>query len=263
MNGIPSLTMTSSPPVLKAIGSASAIAVSVTMYHRCLRSFLPDKKKQNVVSSVIYFLWNVFLISSRLTALALFASVMPCFIFAHFCCSWLVLVFFAFRSKTDLMDTPCGEQLYRATVALIWYFDWFNVVEGKTRNRTLLYHSYILADISLLCGLWYWKMSTEPPYFEIPHLYAVITAVSVVGVYILGLLFKIIYYKWFHPNLAKQGGGQEKTGPTLARCSSGQPEAIEFRIFGMDAIDGVTPTSAPAVRRDNKRMRKLAQNFYS
>lgn len=262
--------------VLKAFGSASAIAFSVTMYHRSLRSFLPDKEKQQMISSFVYFLWNLFLISSRLTALALFASVLPCFIFTHFLCSWMILFFFVWRSKTDFMDGPCGEWLYRATVGLIWYFDWFNVVEGRTRNRTLLYHGYILVDISLLCSLWCWKMSTEPPYFEIPLLYAVITAVSVVAIYILGLFFKIIYYKCYHPNLAKEelkGGATEKSrvgqGPTRIKTFSG--DEIDFGLslhsgidIEEDDIDRSWPgPPAPDTKRCNKRMRKLAENFYS
>ncbi|XP_067468490.1 XK-related protein 8-like [Thunnus thynnus] len=249
--------------VLKALGSASAVAVSVTMYHRCMRSFLPDKEKQPPSSSVVYFLWNLFLISSRLTALALFASILPCFIFTHFVCSWLVLSFFAWRSKTDFMDKPCGEWLYRATVGLIWYFDWFNVVKGRTIYRTLLYHGYILADIVLLCSLWCWKMSTEPPSFEIPQLNAIITAACVVSVYIIGLLFKIAYYKFYHPNLAKD---ELKGGPTGDMVDGDIiPQAI---ILMGDADVDVTvrsmPSSpAPDVKHYSKRMRKLAENFYA
>ncbi|XP_054461423.1 XK-related protein 8-like isoform X2 [Anoplopoma fimbria] len=276
--------------VLKALGSASAIAFSVTMYHRSLRSFLPDKEKQQIISSLVYFLWNLLLISSRLAALALFASVLPCFIFAHFFCSWMFLFFCVWRSKTDFMESLCGEWLYRATVGLIWYFDWFNVVEGKTRYRTLLYHAYMLVDISLLCGLWCWKMSTEPPYFEIPPLYAVIIAVSVVAVYIIGLFFKMIYYKCYHPNLAREELKGEVTqqgqGPTriyawsgdetdfpMSQASNGVPdvqtdsycESIELREdIDIDVHDRSGP-SAPAsdTKRCNKRMRKLAENFYS
>uniref|UniRef100_A0A3P9DTU0 XK-related protein n=1 Tax=Maylandia zebra TaxID=106582 RepID=A0A3P9DTU0_9CICH len=226
--------------VLKAVGSASAIAFAVTTYHRSLRSFLVDKKKQNITSSVIYFIWNLVLISSRLTALALFASVLPCFIFAHFICSWLVLFFFAWRSKTEFMESPCGEWLYRATVGLIWYFDWFNVAEGKTRYRTVLYHGYMLTDICILCAVWCWKMSTDPPDFVIEPTYALITAVCVVVVYILGLILKVIYYKSFHPNL-----------------DSDEQQSVDQVDFRM--MSSATEVSA----HYNKRMRKLAKNFYS
>ncbi|XP_073338797.1 XK-related protein 8-like [Pagrus major] len=251
--------------VLKAIGSALAIACSVTMYHRSLRSFLPDKKKQHVMSSVVYFLWNLLLIAPRLTALALFASVLPCFILTHFICSWMVLFFFAWRSQTSLMDSTCGEWLYRATVALIWYFDWFNVVEGKTRYRTLLYHGYILADISLLCSLYCWmKMSPEPPYFDTSVSYAIITAVSVVAVYVLGLFSKMIYYKRFHPNLTKEEklkGGTAMDEVDLPLPSQEERDnSVQTRSM-LCRVDVSPP--APDIKRCNKRMRKLAENFYS
>ncbi|XP_035536814.1 XK-related protein 8-like [Morone saxatilis] len=270
--------------VLKALGSASAVAFSVTMYHRSLRSFLADKKPQPLMSSVVYFLWNLFLLSSRLTALALFASVLPCFIVTHFLCSWIILLFFVWRSKTDFMESPCGEWLFRATVGLIWYFNWFNVAEGKTRYRTLLYHGYILLDMFLLCGLWYWMMSTDPPYYKIPHLYAIIIAVCVVAVYMLGLFCKMIYYQCYHPNLAK---GELKGDTIDQEPISKEIEGLDVPDFPMltaglqgvsydnamphflnetDSMTDVTCRSAapaPESKPYNKRMRKLAENFYS
>lgn len=272
--------------VLKAVASASAIAFSVTMYHRSLRSFLLDKEKQPLLSSVVYFFWNQLLIMSRLTALALFTSVLPCFIPTHFICSWMVLFFFAWRSKTDLMDSAVGEWLYRATVGLIWYFSWFNVVEGRTRYTTLLYHGYILVDMSILCSLWCWKIITEPPsYLEIQPLYAVITAVGVVAVYIIGLLVKTIYYKCFHPNLGKEKlkgdvTEQSRTGPgpstnKLHLCTvDGNQDKFLNGEMETDVTDRMWPSPSEDIERAlpplerstecyNKRMRKLAANFYS
>uniref|UniRef100_A0A4W6EDT4 XK-related protein n=1 Tax=Lates calcarifer TaxID=8187 RepID=A0A4W6EDT4_LATCA len=225
-----------------AIGSASAVAFSVTTYHRSLRSFLTEKQKQPVTSSLVYFSWNLFIIMSRLSALALFASVLPCFIFAHFVCSWLVLFFCVWRSKTDFMDTPCGEWLFRATVALIWYFAWFNVTEGKTRNRTLLYHGYKLADISLLCGLWCWKMSTEELYFQIPQREAIIVAVSVVALYIFGLFLKVIYYKFYHPNLYKEPApaGDEVDFPMSKDLEKGESHTPQIQNLKLDTDSDVS-----------------------
>lgn len=247
---------------MKAAGSASAIAFSMTMYHRSLRSFLPDKKRQNIISSMVYYLWNLFLLASRLVALALFASVLPCFIFTHFLCSWLVLFFFAWRSKTELMDSPGGEWLFRATVGLIWYFSWLNVADGKTRCRTLLYHGFILADIVLLCGLWWWKMlSMELPFFYISAPVATAVASCVIGVYVVGLALKMLYYKFFHPNIAKEDlkGHEEET----IRVEGGVGEEerdgqIFLRSYGL-WDDFPARLTEP---RCNKRMRQLAGNFY-
>lgn len=255
--------------MLKALGSASAIAFSITMYNRSLRSFLPDKKKQNIVSSLVYYLWNLFLLLSRLAALALFASVLPCFIFPHFLCSWLVLLFCAWRSKTDFMDSTGGEWLFRATVGLVWYFSWLNVADGKTRCRTLLYHTFILVDIGLLCGVWWWKMlGMEQPFFHISSPVATAVVSSVVGVYVVGLALKMFYYKFFHPNIAKvelKGGEEEGTTdqpkPDTTRalmvCAASEEERdgeVILRSFGSSA-----PPAEPSC---NKRMRQLAGNFY-
>lgn len=256
--------------VLKAFGSASAIAFSLTMYHRSLRSFLPDKKKQDVVSSLVYYLWNLCLLLSRLVALALFASVLPCFIFTHFLCSWLVLFFFVWRSKTDFMDSPGGEWLYRTTVGLIWYFCWFNVAEGRTLRRTLIYHSFIVADISLLCSLWCWKMlSMELPFFPVSAPVAAAVASCVVSVYVVGLALKMLYYGYFHPNIAKEElKGHKDEGST----DEPRPETMTtVRADVEESHDGEVHYRQGVVERDsdqrkelhyNKRMRKLAGSFY-
>lgn len=249
-----------------------------------MRSFLKDKKKQKIISSLVYYLWNLFLLLSRLLALALFASVLPCFIFSHFLCSWLILFFFVWRCKTDFMESPFGEWLFRVTVGLIWYFNWLNVVEGRTLRRTLIYHLFILADISLLCTLWCCKLISMERPFNIPDEHAIIAASCVVAVYILGLLLKMIYYKWFHPNVAKdelkenEDGSQGKVGLGPMRMR-GRIEEVQCHVLphsdedstdgpvlkGFDFIEVTNRSgySEPAVKRCNKRMRKLAENFYS
>uniref|UniRef100_A0A3Q2DSX0 XK-related protein n=1 Tax=Cyprinodon variegatus TaxID=28743 RepID=A0A3Q2DSX0_CYPVA len=231
---------------LITIASLLAVAYCVTMYHRCMRSFLPEKKKQSIISSVVYFVWNLLLLWPRIVALALFASVLPCFIVAHFLCSWLVLFFCAWRAKTDFMDSTGGEQLFRATLGLIWYFDWFNVGAGKTRKWTIAYHTYILADISLLCGLWFWRMSVDPPHSQISCFTASIIYGVVVLVYAVGLVCKVVYYLYFHPNVERKEdlkGEEDELDSIVAQENGG------FR--------SVVPQG-----HCNKRMQKLAQSFY-
>ncbi|XP_042080706.1 XK-related protein 8-like [Haplochromis burtoni] len=125
---------------------------------------------------------------------------------------------------------------------LIWYFNWFSVAKGM-RIRSVLYHAYILIDICILCGLWCWKMSTDPPDF-VTH--PLTTAACVVAVYVLGLLFKVIYYTFFHPNLDKD----KLKGATI---TEEQPE---------DEERSHSVPTRPLKATDNKRMRKLAENFF-
>ncbi len=217
----------------------------VVDYHRSLRSFLPDKAKQGWGSSLIYFLWNLLLIAPRVAALALFASVLPGHIAAHFLMLWFVFVLWAWRQGTDFMDSVGGEWLYRATVGLIWYFSWFNVAEGQTRGRSIIYHSFITTDGGILLATWW--CFRDPVQTES---YALALLITLPLTYLLGLIFKALYYCCFHPKL----WGPPVRDPGLP---DDLPDAeVSFKDFSIQ--DG-TLSSQPL----NKRMASHASHFYS
>ena len=152
------------------MGSFATISISVVMYHRSMRSFQKDKAQMTVTSSLVYFLWNFLLIAPRVAAIALFASTLPLGMIAvHFICLWLALFLWAWRQKTDFMDSLAGEWLYRATVALIWYFSWINVSQGGSRRRSIIYHSMIAVDIMLLLLLLLLLHNRTEPHLSTPQ----------------------------------------------------------------------------------------------
>ncbi|KPP77525.1 XK-related protein 8-like [Scleropages formosus] len=235
---------------LKALCSAGAIAFSVAMYHRSMRSFLPAKEKQGFGSSVVYFVWNLLLIGPRVVALALFACVLPCHTAVHFVSLWLPLVLWAWMQGTDLMDNLAGEWLFRAAIGLIWYFSWFNVAKGGSLWRSIIYHSFTMVDVGFLLGLWwYWQEEQREPH---------VICSTVLSCYILGLVLKVIYYKWFHPR-------KPVLRTTLDILEFSEDE-VDFRSLPLTPDVGATP-SVEAGRvvpiMVNKRMRNLAVNFYS
>uniref|UniRef100_A0A3P8YNW9 XK-related protein n=1 Tax=Esox lucius TaxID=8010 RepID=A0A3P8YNW9_ESOLU len=226
--------------------TTSAISVSVTMYHRSLRSFLPSKANQGWRSSVVYFLWNLLLIGPRVAAVSLFASAFPCYIAAHFLCSWMVLFLFASQLNRDFMDSIGGERLYQATVGLIWYFSWFHVTRGTSRWISTIYHTWIAVDIVILCGLWIWQTKESPPYFDLPLESYVIFVVNML-LYFSGLGLKVIYYKYCHPKFTLQIEPDTDS-------QEGEDE-VDFHCM-------VSSQPKPSTRV-NKRMRNLAETFYS
>ncbi|XP_074468453.1 XK-related protein 8-like [Sebastes fasciatus] len=225
--------------------STTSIAWMVLDYHRSLRSFLPDKAKQGWCSSLIYFLWNLLLIAPRVAALALFASVLSAYIAAHFLMLWFVFVLWAWRQGTDFMDSVGGECLYRATVGLIWYFSWFNVAEGQTRGRSIIYHTFITTDGGILLATWWCyrdPVQTEP--------YALALLISLPLIYLLGLLFKTLYYCCFHPKLWRPPVRDPGLPDDLPDSE------VSFRDFSIQ--DGT-----PSAQLLNKRMAGHAAHFYS
>ncbi|XP_036948857.1 XK-related protein 8.3 [Acanthopagrus latus] len=225
--------------------STTSIAWMVVDYHRSLRSFLPDKAKQGWCSSLIYFLWNLLLIAPRVAVLALFASVLPGYIGAHFLMLWFVFVLWAWRQRTHFMDSVSGEWLYRATVGLIWYFSWFNVAEGSTRGRSIIYHSFITTDGGILLATWWCYRDHVQS-----ESYALALLITLPFTYLLGLLFKTVYYCCFHPKLWRPPARDPGLPTDL-------PDAeVSFRDFSIQ--DGTSLSQLL-----NKRMACHATHFYS
>ncbi|XP_067282414.1 XK-related protein 8-like [Pseudorasbora parva] len=237
---------------LKILLSAAAIASTVALYHRSMRAF-QENHKMSSTSTIIYFLWNLLLIIPRVTALALFCSVLTYYIIAHFLSLWMLLVLGVWSQKTDHMESPGCEWLYRATVGLIWYFSWFSVSTASVKLKAYLYYGVMGLDTMMLLGFWCWKeyegrLSSLKPYIVIPTL---------LGLYIVGILFRIIYYRWFHPNCDEQ-----KIPKPNEQQNTKHPAGLY--IVETDSLGSSEDAAAPAqpVTGVLKRGRNMAANFY-
>ncbi|XP_076864296.1 XK-related protein 8.3 [Brachyhypopomus gauderio] len=228
---------------VSVVASIISVAWMLVDYHRSLRSFLPDKTKQYWFSSVAYFLWNLFLIAPRVVTVALFASVLPPYMAVHFLSLWPAFVLWAWLQDTCFMDSTAGEWLYRATVAIIWYFSWFNVTEGRTRWRSVIYHSFILLDGGILLSTW-WRLR-DP---ETTHAYALPLLALVPLSYVIGLLLKALYYSCCHPTLQWSADTRKLQGDV--------PDGIVYQ-------NAVNQTDAAYSQTVNKRMASHVATFYS
>ncbi|XP_041740984.1 XK-related protein 8 isoform X1 [Coregonus clupeaformis] len=229
---------------VSVVASTTSIAWMVVDYHRSLRSFLPDKAKQGWGSALVYFLWNLLLIAPRVASVALFATVLPSYVAAHFLLIWPVLVFWVWCQETDFMDSAGGEWLYRATVGLIWYFSWFNVAEGGTRGRSIIYHSFMATDGGILLVTWWFYRDPV-----LTQSYAPILLATLPLTYLMGVLFKTLYYCCFHPTLWRPPVREAVVGEELP-----DGQEVVFRT--------VTP-EASSPQFHNKRMASHATHFYS
>uniref|UniRef100_F7FWH7 XK-related protein n=1 Tax=Monodelphis domestica TaxID=13616 RepID=F7FWH7_MONDO len=164
-------------------------------YHRALRSCLPTKPPLGYLSSAVYFLWNLLLLCPRILALALFTTVFPWYIAVHFLTLWLVLLLWVWLQNTDFMPGPTSEWLFRGTVALILYFSWFNVSEGRTRNRSIIHFSFLLMDSALLGGTW---LAHNVPFLGSSLLPWLLPGAALC--FLLGLGLRGAYYQWLHPS---------------------------------------------------------------
>ncbi|XP_051519974.1 XK-related protein 8-like [Myxocyprinus asiaticus] len=244
---------------LKTLASAAAIACNVVMYHRCMRACLPEKRQLGFTSSFVYFLWNLVLIIVRVIALALFSSVLPCYIVTHFISVWMLLVLVAWSQKTDFMEIWYWEWLYRATVGLIWYFSWFNIAKGNTKIKSIVYYVVMGLDTMVLLGLWCWKTVEQAGCLKPFDPYIVIPVLLVL--YFFGIGLKITYYRCLHPNCVEL----ERAEPHKLGEMGREPACYEETDSAQETSPEAPPPASPAqpITGVNKRMRTMAANFYS
>ncbi|XP_062818542.1 XK-related protein 8 [Anolis carolinensis] len=216
-------------------------------YHQTLRSFLQEKYKLDFLSSVLYFLWNFLLVCPRILSLAVFAVLFPNYIFLHFLGVWSVMFLWVSLQGTDFMENTC-EWVYRAVVAVILYFCWFNVAAGKTCHRAGIYHTFILLDSIILSVSWLWHNTPLSRDSYIIHaLFAALPC------YLLGIILRGIYYKFFHPTV-------QTVSPNIYDEVDTQ-ETVSDRTIGFQVVvDHRISTSV--MRHVNRRTYKLSQNFF-
>ncbi|XP_004679461.1 PREDICTED: XK-related protein 8 [Condylura cristata] len=215
-----------------AIGvSFLGISWALLDYHRALRTCLPTKPLLGPGSSVIYFLWNLLLLWPRVLVVALFSALFPRYVALHFVGLWLVLLFWVWLQGTDFMPGSCSEWLYRATVATILYFSWFNVADGRTRGRAAIHLVFLLGDTVLIVVTWLMHGTWLPS----GSLLQILLPMGM-ACFFLGLVLRVVYYRWLHPS------------------SRWEP----------DQVDGTLGSRSQQLRQlpQNKRMTKLAQNFF-
>uniref|UniRef100_A0A8C2J8Q4 XK-related protein n=1 Tax=Cyprinus carpio TaxID=7962 RepID=A0A8C2J8Q4_CYPCA len=244
---------------LKILTAASAIAINVALYHRGMHVYGSKARKMSLISTGVYFLWNLLVIIPRVTALALFCSVLPYYIIAHFLSLWMLLVLVAWSQKTNFMKSPGWEWLFRAAVGLIWYFSWFNVSKkGNIKVKMVLYYSFMALDTVMLLGFWCWKVfeyagcwSSLNPYIVIPTL---------LGLYFIGILVKLIYYRWFHPKMAEPSEGPFRQAATYA--ATYYADSTDSTVSTDLSLEDTAAAPVQPLTGVLKRSRTMAANFY-
>ena len=179
--------------------SLGCLSWALTSYHRLLRLSIPGKAKISYAGMALQFIWRIFTIGCRVLALALFASTLTYWVFVLAACHWFSMFFWLLVQNTSFCNpkmrcAKCQEVFFNMVVAAVYIYCYVNVSEGHTRLRYFVYYCIVYLENGTMCLLWYVSANTRDSWYMKPAL------ALIFGGFFLGILFQLIYYKWWHPN---------------------------------------------------------------
>ncbi|XP_072170268.1 XK-related protein 6-like [Diadema setosum] len=177
-----------------ALVSLSSLAWALEAYHKALRDSRTDRKNITYVAMALRMAWRLFTITSRVIAMALFAAIYEWWIFVVAGVHWVVITVWLVWQKTAFCDTKFEEVLFDCVMGFIHIFCFFNVKEGATRYRALLFYTVIFVENTVMFGLWYSYQDSREQMYGLPAL------VFVWGGFFLGIFLMAFYYRFCHPN---------------------------------------------------------------
>jgi len=180
--------------IISCVTSLGSISWALAAYQRALRLSLPNKAKLNFWSIVFLFMWRVLMIGPRVLAFAVLASCTQYGLFVLCAIHWVVMLLWILIQRTTFCSTKILEYCFNAVAAFICVFDFFNLLEGHTRIRYVIYYLIVYCENVAVVIVWYfYKSATAEWYF-------VIVILAIVVLFLVGIVVQIVYYLAFHPN---------------------------------------------------------------
>ncbi|XP_071496459.1 uncharacterized protein [Diadema antillarum] len=176
-----------------AMVSLFSLCWALGAYSRAHRKVRRDKKIVSWPGLVLQTVWRIGMISSRVAALVLFASVFKGYIFLVVALHWLGMMTWVHLQQTDFCSTWAEERLFNAVVSIIYIFCFFNLKEGRSRLRVLVFYTVLLVEDSALLAVWY-------NFRTIGQWYVTVGFSVVFGGFAVGVVSMILYYRFLHPS---------------------------------------------------------------
>lgn len=108
---------------------------------------------------------------------------------------WLFMTIWVILQKTEFCPTVWEERIYNCIIGLIYCFDFFNLREGRSRYRVLVFYTVIVAQNLILLTMYtlHFRDTIASD--------TIITMVSaIIGGMLVGLTSMSLYYGKFHPS---------------------------------------------------------------
>ncbi|XP_075238139.1 XK-related protein 6-like isoform X1 [Lycorma delicatula] len=191
--------------------SLLSMAWSMASYQRSIRFAQEEKRNLTWPGTILQFLWHFMVTVSRILSISAVASAFPIYTGVACAVHWLAMTLWLsiwertqFCMVTD--QATLGERLTEVTfcaiLGLVYIFTYLTPSDGSTRNRYLVY--YPVCFVENAAAILIWSVTADD------HLkrswYFVPFIISGIVPFLIGIVFMIVYYKYFHPETSRKIG---------------------------------------------------------
>lgn len=179
------------------------VSWSLACYHRALRRSVGNKRNMTCAAVLLQFLWRLFTLSSRLVSIGLFVSAYSYWILPIAIGHWGVMTIWVMHQGTHFCQNEQFEYLFDMVIGVIYLFCFLNIKDEPTRYKYTGYYLIKFTENCLFAFLWYFKVYHSPANSSTLHFsnqHAIAVVASVLSSFLIGILFMLIYYRYFHPN---------------------------------------------------------------
>ncbi|PIK35948.1 hypothetical protein BSL78_27223 [Apostichopus japonicus] len=178
---------------ISATVSLVSLCWAIAVYSRIHRRVREDKKVVSWPGVLLQAVWRIGMISSRVVALVLFATVFKAYVFLVITIHWFVMAVWVFLQNTDFCSSWFEERLFNAVIAVVYIFCFFNLKEGTSRYRVFIFYSVIFVENVFCLILWNFSAVRKGIYTEIGF-------TIVFGGFFVGVTSMVLYYRYLHPH---------------------------------------------------------------
>ncbi|KAL1478453.1 hypothetical protein MTO96_035019 [Rhipicephalus appendiculatus] len=136
---------------ISALLSLLSLGWGIAAYGKAMRLYRSEKQQLSWTGLILQTLWRFGTMTSRVTSMVLLACVCGVWTLLIVGTHWMLMTGWLVWQKTDFCPSRWEEHVYNAVVGAIYTFCFFNVRDGRSRSRVILFYGLIgLQNVAFL-----------------------------------------------------------------------------------------------------------------
>ena len=193
--------------MLKILATVGSLSLSMVTYNDDLR--MSEGDELSIPGFVVQIFYRLLIIASRILTLVIFTTAFKFYVLIILIAHWVLMAIWVHLDKTAFFTNAAGkfnkcfEIIFQILMGFIYMYCYITTVPGPTLVKQTIYYLLFYFENIIMLVLWIWFNEREFDTFEVSAITTILLTM------ILGIVFMLLYYKYFHPNTKREGLGRE------------------------------------------------------